>query len=74
MPCLGDDGDPGGTVIEDVQIESHVDVNERRDPVLGWPRDMSSRQKDPVTDQNAAAGGQDPRRDSCIIGFDPNNS
>ena len=74
MPCLRNHWNPGGTVIEDVEIESHIDMNERWDPILGWPRDVSSRQEDPVTDQNAAAGSQDPRRDAGAVRFDPNNS
>jgi hypothetical protein len=75
MPCLRNHWNPSGTVIENVEIESYVDMNERRDPILGWPRDVSSCQKktrSPIRTPLPAA--KTPGGDAGPVRFDPNNS
>jgi hypothetical protein len=60
MPCLRNDWDPGRTLIKNMQIESHEHLNEWRNSEFGWPRGMSSGQKNPVINQGTAAGGENP--------------
>src|SRR5215470_6386354 len=73
MPRLSDNGDPRGTVVKDMQIESHEDVNKRWDAVFRDPRAVSGRQEDPLMNECAATGAENAGRNTRIIRIGPDN-
>ena len=67
MPSLSRDRDPSGTVVKNMEIECHENVNERRDTAFRDPRTVAGRQEDLFLNQSAAACPEDARRRELAV-------
>jgi hypothetical protein len=62
VPGIANYRNPGGAIVECVQIESHMEVYKWRDAIFRDPCTMTRRQEDPLLDQRAAARPSTPSR------------